>query len=128
MEWKVIKAYAGRDVVADINPVIWLVINKPNLGLIWTDARGNVYHFNRKIARIPNYSARTTHKNLLAAAHDKLGLTGNLRKNVDNIIDTYADRNIRGRIVKHDIYVYSFQDEKLIDKAVQVIYDYIPEE
>ncbi len=115
----------ANDVVTDRNPIIWTYLKDPNVGLIWSDTKGNVYQFEKKIAKIDNYSVIMTHKNLLAAAHDKLGLKGNLRKNVDDIVDN--NMNARGRVVGDTIYIYSGFDKKLENTAINAIYDYIPE-
>jgi hypothetical protein len=127
MEYKTEYGYAGRDVVTGTNPIIWMFLNKPSLGLIWSDTDGNVYHFDKRISKIDDYSPKATHKTLLSAAYEKLGLKGNLRQDVDDIVDNYMDKNVRGRVVKDTIYLYSGFNKKLSDKAIQSVYDYIPE-
>jgi hypothetical protein len=126
-EWRVETGYAGRDVATGDSPIIWIYLNKPALGLIWSNTKGDVYHFKQKIGKIDNYSPLMTHKNLLAAAYDKLGLKGDKRQIVDDIVDGNMDSNIRGRVVKDTIHLYSGFNKKLQDKAVEAIYDYIPE-
>jgi len=126
-EWKISTGYAGRDISSDSPSIIWMFLKKPGLGLIWVNKDGTVYHFNKRIAKIDNYSSIMTHKNLLAAAYEKLGLKGNLRQNVDDIVDNNADKNVRGRVSKDTIYIYSGFSKKLQDEAIDSIYDNIPE-
>ena len=130
-EYSIKYGYAGRDVVGDIVPgapssIIWMYITDPKLGLIWSDVKGNVYKYDKKIAKIEDYGAHITHKNLMAAAYNKLGLVGDLRKDVDTITDN--DLNPRGRIIMDKIYIYTGFDKKLNDKAIKAIYDYVPED
>jgi len=126
-EYKINTGYAGRDISSGLSPIIWVYLTKPRLGIIWSDVDGTVYHQDKKIAKIKNYSALMTHKNLMAAAYEKLGLTGNLRQNVDTIIDGGADMNVRGRISNNIIYIYSGFNKKLQDEAIDQVYSFIPE-
>jgi hypothetical protein len=124
-EYRVEYGPAGRGVAKSL-PIIWIYINTfPKQGLIWCDTKGNVYQNDKKIAKMDNYGYNSTHKNLMAAAHDTLGFTGNLRDNVDNIVD--ADINPRGRIVGDTIYLYSSFDKNISKKAIEAIYEYIPD-
>ena len=136
-EWSVKFEYAGRG-ISNKNPIIWMYITKPQAGLIWSDYNGEVYLNSKKIYKIKNYSNIMTHKYILGVVYnliDKLHLTTNLRNDVDTIVDMDSDVNVRGRISGSDIYIYSSgmmgAEEKtykrICDKAVDSIYDYIPE-
>ena len=126
-EYEVEYGPAGRDVATSL-PIIWIFVNTfPKQGLIWCDTKGNVYQNDKKITKMNNYGFNSTHKNLVAAAHNPLGLTANdLRANVDNIVD--ADMNPRGRIVGDTIYIYSGFNKNMSKKAIDAIYQYIPED
>ena len=127
-EWKVQIGYAGRDVSLSITPRIWLYLTDPPLGLIWSDVKGVVYHGTKRVGNLHNPGPTMTHKNLFAAAYDSLGLKGDMRDNIDDIVDGMMEKNVRGRIIGDTIFVYSGYDKRLLKKAVDAIYDCIPEE
>lgn len=130
LEWQVKYGYAGRDVAAGMSPIIWIYLTSPGVGLIWNDPQGNVYHLDKKVGKLGKTASIATHKSLLAAAWDKLGFahpTVNMRKSIDDIVDAQMEKNVRGRIVGDIIYLYSGYDKKLLDRAVDAIYKWVPE-
>jgi hypothetical protein len=132
LEWTVKYGYAGRNTTVS-SPIIWMYLTKPNIGLIWSDTNGDVYHRSKKVNKIDGYGPNMTHKNLLVAAYNKikdLNLTGNMRNDIDTLADEYYLSNVRGRIAGQSIYVYDVSNEnykRLADKAVDEIYDYVQE-
>lgn len=138
--------YAGRNISGKGNTYVWIYIVKPGQkGLLWADPDGNVYLKNSKISKISAYDdVKGTHKQIVASAYNSLnisnkeGMSGNLRKDVDTIVDGFESYNVRGRVVmsENTNYVYPASamspfDEKRYNtfakKALRDVNRYIPE-
>ena len=133
IEYDIIKGSAGRTVSAQ-SGFVWMYISNPRSGLLWADKNGVIYLDSRKLTKIDDWDSRKdTHKKLLAVVWDlvpKFQLSKNKRADVDKIVDTYDTDNPRGRIVGDVVYVYDYPSggkyTRMVDQAIDAIYDYIP--
>ena len=141
-EWKIIKDYAGRgisNIYKGKGIIIFYYLYEPIFkGLIWTKPNGDTYLNNKKMGIINYPNKDVSHKKQLADFYTELGfgkfMTGNMRDDVE----TMNEMNVRGRIVGSEIHIYRYEQqggigekrkyEKLIDKAINAIYKYIPED
>ena len=139
LEWKYREGYAGRAIVKGNltkDVIVWTDIFVPvKKGLLYTYPDGRTFLENRKIGDVDVLEVnRTTHKQMLAQMYKNLGfdrMPGNLRDNVE----MWYLRNVRGRIVKDEIFVYDYDDmgvstsqyNKLVQEAYRKIARFIPE-
>jgi hypothetical protein len=143
-EWLEKWEYAGRAITKPKTTTVWMFITSPEpKGLIWANPWGDIYKNADKIAEIPHYNdIKGSHKQILAKVYPRLNfkskeLSGELRDDVDKIVDRYESMNVRGRIVEDTLYVYpalmmSAFDEKRYEKqskkAIAAVYKYITDE
>jgi 8-oxo-dGTP pyrophosphatase MutT (NUDIX family) len=131
-EWKVHQSYSGRDLIKANETVLWQYI--PSEGLLYTYPNGDTYLDKKKLGRmLRSDDPQATHKKQLATFYNKLGFKeSNVRQHIESIYETHP----RGRIIGNDIYVYSSsmvgmeakRFNKLIDRAIDAIYDYVDED
>ena len=132
-EWKVHQSYSGRDLIKPNETVLWQYI--PSEGLLYTYPNGDTYLDNKKLGRmLRSDDGQATHKKQLATFYNKLGFkeSSNVRQHIESIYETHP----RGRIIGNDIYVYSSsmvgmdakRFNKLVDRAIDAIYDYVDED
>jgi hypothetical protein len=136
-EWKVFKKYAGRSIVEPGKTILWMYVTFPELkGLLYTYPDGSTYLNDKKLGTsIKADDPKATHKKVMADFYSQLGLD-EYSKDKRNYIEDIYEKNVRGRIIGKNIYVYSSsyvgieqkKYDKMIEKAVDRIYDYIDED
>jgi hypothetical protein len=112
-EWNVQTGYAGRGIVkstSDPNVIVWMFLQVPlELGLLWTLPDGSTFLNTKNMGKVDvKNTSSTTHKQILAQLYNELGyakLDGDLRENVEE----WHEKNVRGRIIKNEIYSYDFE-------------------
>ena len=138
-EWKVSKGFSGRSLARPGKTILWMYITEPELkGLIYTYPDGTTYLRDKKLGKtIKADDPKATHKRQLSDFFNKLGLDKyNEKGDKRNFIEDMYEKNVRGRIIGDKIYVYSNsyvgiegkKYDKMIDKAIDNIYDYIDED
>ena len=138
-EWKIHKQYAGRSLAEPGKTILWMYLTIPEFkGLIYTYPDGSTFLNNKKLGTtIKADNPNATHKRQLADFFKQLGLdkyvtNGDKR----NFIENMYEQNVRGRIIGKNVYVYSSsyvgiegkKYAKMIDKAIDYIYDYVDED
>lgn len=104
-------------------------MKKPSFkGLIWTTSDGTTYLNNKKITKIKYPINKMTHKKQLAELYDELDIEKHMDGEMRDNVERLNEANPRGRIVDNTIYVYEFNNKKMIDKAIDAVYRYIPED
>jgi hypothetical protein len=141
LEWDIKWGYAGRGIIKNDSPIIFMNIFKPKpIGFIWAMPDGKIYN-NDELILIDNTwnSYKNTHKTLLARLYLplKLQITGNLRDDVDIIHDNYQVFNPRGRISNGVLYIWPYDtfgvdgNERTFkmnaQKTIDLCYRYISE-
>ena len=113
-EWKIVKGYAGRDItqVFKEKAIVWYHMVEPIMkGLIWTLPNGDTFLNKKKLGNINFPNEKLSHKKVLSEFYQKLEfgkhMSGKLRKDVEKM----NEMNIRGRIIKKEIHVYSFNTQ-----------------
>lgn len=139
-EWNENEEYGGRKLIVPHKTILYYYMTQPiQAGLLYMMPDGGVYINGKHVTqsdRLPDeYSC--THKKLLALVYNKLGLTGDIRQNVEKLYDEYYNDNIRGRIIEDTIYIWNDAgnldslEEKRFEfkkkKCIESIYRYIPE-
>ena len=136
-EWKVQKQYAGRSLAEPGKTILWMYITEPEFqGLLYTYPDGITYLKDKKLGRtIKADDPKATHKRQLADFFTQLGLDKYADGDKRGFIEDMYEKNVRGRIIGDKIYVYSDsyvgiegkRYKKMIDKAIDNIYDYVEE-
>lgn len=131
-EWKIERQYAGRGILKSTKSdkiIVWYYMKSPSFkGLIWTTADGTTYLNDKKITKINYPIHKMTHKKQLAELYDELDIEKYMDGEKRDNIERLNEANPRGRIIDNTIYVYEFNNKRMIDKAIDAIYRYIPEE
>jgi hypothetical protein len=139
-EWKVHKQYAGRSLAEPGKTILWMYVTIPEFkGLIYTYPDGSTFLNDKRLGRtIKADDPKATHKRQLADFFNKLGLDKHLDPddNKRSFIEDIYEQNVRGRIIGNDVYVYSSsyvgiegkKYKKMVDKAIDYLYDYIDED
>ena len=136
-EWKVSKQYAGRSLAEPGKTILWMYITEPEFkGLIFTYPDGTTYLRDKKLGKtIKADDPKATHKRQLADFFNKLGLDEYADGDKRGFIENMYEKNVRGRIIGDQIYVYSSsyvgiegkKYKRMIDRAIDAIYDYVEE-
>lgn len=137
-EWKVQKQYAGRSLAQPGKTILWMYMTVPEFkGLLYTYPDGTTYLRDKKLGvTIKADDPKATHKRQLADFYNQLGLNKHDDGDKREFIEDMYEQNVRGRIIGDKIYVYSDsyigiegkKYAKMVDKAVDAIYDYIDED
>jgi len=136
-EWKVSKQYAGRSLAEPGKTILWMYITEPEFkSLIFTYPDGTTYLKDNKLGKtIKADDPKATHKRQLADFFNKLGLDEYADGDKRGFIENMYEKNVRGRIIGDQIYVYSSsyvgiegkKYKRMIDRAIDAIYDYVEE-